>query len=111
MLQVIHRAIYRDGSRWIVQGLEFDVLAWGDTREQALERFHLTLDLENSIRLKGNFPPIPPTPPEVAERARNLEAAETERRSKQRYDVHHDGKCVWIEPHFCREWDDEGGCY
>lgn len=29
----------------------------------------------------------------------------------QRYDICHYGKHVAIEPHFCREWDENGGCY
>jgi hypothetical protein len=111
MMQVIERAVYRQGSHWLVQGLEFDILAYGDTRDEALQRFLLTWELENDIRIKGGFPPIPPTPKAVADRARALEAAETERRSKQRYDIHYHEHHVAIEPHFCRSWDDEGGCY
>ena len=28
-----------------------------------------------------------------------------------RYDVIYNGDRVTIGPHFCREWDDDGGCY
>ncbi len=28
-----------------------------------------------------------------------------------RFDVVYHGGSVSIEPHFCREWDDDGGCY
>jgi len=31
--------------------------------------------------------------------------------SKQRFDVVYFAEHVSIEPHFCREWDDGGGCY
>jgi hypothetical protein len=30
---------------------------------------------------------------------------------EQRYDVCYHGDRVTIEPHFCREWDEDGGCY
>ncbi len=29
----------------------------------------------------------------------------------ERYDVVYREHHATIEPHFCREWDDEGGCY
>lgn len=31
--------------------------------------------------------------------------------SKMRFDVCYQGEKCTIEPHFCREWDEDGGCY
>ena len=31
--------------------------------------------------------------------------------SEDRWDVVYHGDHVSIEPHFCREWDENGGCY
>lgn len=31
--------------------------------------------------------------------------------SETRYDVVYAEHHVYVEPHFCREWDDDGGCY
>lgn len=28
-----------------------------------------------------------------------------------RYDVIYTSKQCYIQPHFCREWDEDGGCY
>lgn len=30
---------------------------------------------------------------------------------KQRFDIVHHSEHTTIEPHFCRDWDDQGGCY
>jgi hypothetical protein len=30
---------------------------------------------------------------------------------KQRFDIAYHAEHATIEPHFCRSWDDEGGCY
>lgn len=40
-------------------------------------------------------------------------STETEEPSatKMRFDVCYHADHVTIEPHFCRSWDDEGGCY
>lgn len=54
---------------WLAQGLVYDVLAQGKSREDALRRFHLTFDLEEEMRRKENLPPIPWTPDEVARAA------------------------------------------
>jgi hypothetical protein len=31
--------------------------------------------------------------------------------SEQRYDVTYFPNHTTVEPHFCRDWDDSGGCY
>ena len=31
--------------------------------------------------------------------------------SKQRYDIIYDQNGVHLEYHFCRSWDEDGGCY